>query len=273
MSVDVNKPVENPELRALLAALYRAPEPERPALREKIAEELALNAHLLAVIQVDESGLEQTGEQTAAFKRGTSLSFGTLRGPDGKDYLAVYTDWEEIGKNEALKNEHVRTLIVTFDDLAAITAGRSGVVVNPFGDRFTITPENVIHMKRHKDAVTRGCEEITVEKETQVLLGEPKEWPGEMVEAIRRYAETDRAIEAIWLRLMVRDGEQSYLLIVDHSGDRRAVFSAIAAAATAQIRNGMPVDMVPYADDFGRSAAAGEPIYRRRRGLFGRFRR
>ena len=260
MSVDVNKPVENPELRALLAALYRAPEPERPALREKIAEELALNAHLLAVIQVDEGGLEQTGEQTATFKRGTSLSFGTLRGPDGKDYLAV-------------KNERVRTLIVTFDDLAAITAGRSGVVVNPFGDRFTITPENVIHMKRHKDAVTRGCEEITVEKETQVLLGEPKEWPGEMVEAIRRYAETDRAIEAIWLRLMVRDGEQSYLLIVDHSGDRRAVFSAIAAAATAQIRNGMPVDMVPYADDFGRSAATGEPIYRRRRGLFGRFRR
>jgi len=67
---------------------------------------------------------------------------------------------------------------------------------------------------------------------------------------------------------MVKENEKSYLLIVDFKGDRNSVFSAIANAAIPHIHNGMPVDMVPFTDKFGRDAATGEPFYRRKKGLF-----
>ena len=133
MNPDVNKPVENPRLRELFDELKNADSSKAGELNEAIAEEIALNANLLAVFNVDAGDIEDIEEGTAVLKK---------------------------------------------------------------------------------------------------------------------------------------DGEQSYLAVVDVRGDPDAVFRGIGNAAGPFLDKGMYIDMVPYAVPFGKRAATGEPIYRRKKGLF-----
>ncbi len=268
MSIDVNKPLENPNLSALLKKFNNCDDSKRQEQQEKIAEELAMNANLLAMVNLDEAKIEHKDDHTEAFKKGSYVSFAMFQAANEIAYLAVFTDWNEIYKNEEMKNTKVNTFILSFDDMAAITAGKAGIVINPFSDNFIITPENVVHIKQHKDNITRGYSEHVVEKETPVKIGEPSDYPTEMVEAIRSYAKTNKNIKSIWLKLMIKDNEQSYLLILDFKGDANTVFSAISRAATPHIHNGLPIDMVPFASEFGKNSAIGKPFYRRKKGLF-----
>ena len=123
-------------------------------------------------------------------------------------------------------------------------------------------------MKKHKDIVTKGYSENVVEKDTAVKIGDPADYPTEMVEAIKAYAKTNKSIISIWLKLMIRETEKSFLLIVDFKGDMNAAFSSIAKVANMHNHSGLPIDMIPFADTFGQSAARGEPFYKRKKGLF-----
>ena len=269
MGPDVNRPVENPKLSALFRELAGAEDARRASVTERIAEEIALNAYLLAVIDVDDDP-EPREDGSFQFGKDTVIRFEMLSAGDTV-YLPVYTDWNELLKCEKYRDlyqrRELKTLIVSFDDMAAIAAGEKGIAVNPFSDNFVISPQNVKHMKDHKEMVTKGYAEQTVTEDTKVLIGEPAVYPAEMADAIKRYAGKNRAVRAIWLKLMEKGGEQSYLVIVDFEGDRDTVFGGIAAAARPY-QKGMYLDMVPYADRFGRGAATGEPLYRRRRRLF-----
>jgi len=76
MDIDVNKPVENPELSALLKQLKDADEAKRNELREKIAEELAMKSHLLAIVRIDDQNIELCD---ASGSRWQDLSSGLYR--------------------------------------------------------------------------------------------------------------------------------------------------------------------------------------------------
>ena len=269
MRPDVNKPVENPKLTALFAERAKAEATEKASWNDQIAKEIALNASLLAVIQmnpVPEGNRGQGGE--IRLEKATTISFSGLTSSDGKTYLPVFTDWKELRKWPQYADQHVQTMILSFDDIAAIAAGKSGAVVNPFSDDFRISPENIARMKQMKDIRSKGMAEFKVGKGTAIQLGVPADYPTEMVEAIREYAKGNSSIEAVWLKLMVQNNEQSYLLVVDSTGDRKAAWKGIADAAMPHRRNGLFIDFVPLDDSFGKQAATGEPIYRRRHGLF-----
>ncbi|MBR4164495.1 MAG: enhanced serine sensitivity protein SseB [Solobacterium sp.] len=269
MNIDVNKPVENPKLSTLLKEFSNADPSKCMELQEKIAEELAMHACLLAIVRMDENDVEHNEDHTAVFKKDTQISFVMLQDQNQINYLPVYTDWNEIGKNETYKNMHINTFILSFDDMASITSGKAGIAINPFSDNFIITPENVVHIKQHKDNILRGYSENTVEKDTPVQIGDPADYPVSMVESIKKYAKKEKDIHAIWLKLMIKDNEKSYLLIVDFTGDRHKVFSSIANAASSHNPRGLPIDMVSYADQFGQNAATGKPFYKKKKGLFG----
>ncbi len=266
MNDDVKKPVENARLKSLLGEFRVRGKAEQNDLAEEIAEELAMNTHLLALINTNGNDIKQNGEGTAVFNQNAVVSLVMFKDTDGTDYLPVYTGWDELMKNGNCKDVHVRALILSFDDMSELVAENAGIVVNPFSDSFVIAPQNVASMKRHKDFLKKGYAENVLEKGKVVRIGQPADYPEEMAEAIRQYARTDEAIKAIWLKLMDKENEKSYLLVVDFEGDKDRVFSSTAAAVTSHLHNGMPVDMIPFSDKFGQDAAQGEPIYRHRKG-------
>lgn len=257
---NVNKPVENPRLTALFAERRQADAEQMGAINEQIAREIALNANLLAVVKMDPiPGLMGR----IILKKKTRISFEMISAADGKVYLPVFTDWNELRKGERYKDRKVSTMILSFADAAAIATGDTGVAVNPFSDDFRLSHETVVHMQEQRDLETKGSAEVRMSKGTAVHIGEPADYPDEMAEAIRKYARGAAEIKAIWLKLMVRNGEQSYLLVVDASGDWSAVWKGIADAAMPYRRQKIFIDFVPLSDSFGKSAATGEPIYRR----------
>ena len=266
---DINKPIENPKLSELFEIRRTTPPAQHNSVNNQIAEEIALHAKLLAVISVSPNAPKAQEDGTAVFEKDTVISFSMFSDPNENTFMPVFTDWPSLYAGELYKDGNVQTLVVTFDDIYAITHGSAGAVVNPFTDNFVITPRNLAQMKQQKDITENGVSKQVIEKDTKVQIGDPKEFPAELAQAVRSYAENSKAINAVWLKLMIKDGEQSYLLIVDHNGDEETVFRGIAQAAVPHIHNGMYLDMLGYNSESGRSAAKGEPVYRRKkRGLF-----
>ena len=264
MKPDVNKPIENPKLSALLGKLHSASSLKQQELCEAIAAELAENARLLAVFQMNDDALEQHDDGTAVFKQDSKISFGFLRSTEGITFLPVYTDWKELKKCKAYADGSVKTLILSFDDMAAITRGERGIVVNPYSDNFILLPEDVAYMKQCRDHPAQATA-WTVGADTPVQLSDPADPPTEMIEAISRFARQTKEIKTIWLKLMDRDGEKSFLLVVEAKGDEAQINQGIANAASPHLAQGMYLDLVSYAASFGRQAATGTPIYRRKK--------
>lgn len=258
--VDVNKPVENPNLIALMQEFDRNRTNENT---NALLDEIALNAHFLSVIVLSEEP-EANVNGTKTFKAGSTIQFPMLTSQDNQTYYPVFTDWMELGKWQGVTSP--KTLILTFDDYASMVLQNQdsqGLVINPFGENMRLDRRTIEYVKTRKDINTKGVSQQTVEKETQVQLGEPKDYPEKMVQAISKHLRQHKQVRRVWLRLMKKDGEYSYLLVVDFEGDRREVFSGIADAARPYL-DGMYVDMVSLEQDFGKNAVQNvTPFYQR----------
>lgn len=260
--VDVNQPVFNPRLKGLLAAarLKRTQECIKD-ITNLIFEEIATQAHFLSIIELSEEPVAN-GDGTATFQKDSMMRIPMISTQDNKHFYPVFTDWGEIRKWTNCPSN--KTMILDFDSYAEMVLRddkTEGIAINPFGADFILDRKTIEHIKTRKDIITKGVSEQKVEKDTQVTLGEPKDYPTEMVEAIKTYLNGEPAIRKAWLRLMCRNEEYSYLLVVDFEGDKDSVFGKIADAARPYLRN-MYIDMIPFADDFGQQAVEGvEPFY------------
>lgn len=255
---DVNQPLENPRLKELLEK-WREDGNEQNT--NNVLEEIVLRAWFLCVFESSEDPRNK-GDGKAVLEKGTALSFPMLSGADGKVFHPVFADWEELGRWQGL-SAPPKTLIMSFDDLYAMVLKRidvAGVVVNPYGVSFSIAREA---MHKLKDLSEKGATTIEVEKATQVTIGTPKVFPERMMQAISEHLRERPGVARVWLRLMMRENEQSFLLVVDFEGERQEVFGGIGNAARPFL-NGMVLDMVPFADSFGQQATKGvEPVYMR----------
>lgn len=260
--MDVNTPVENPKLKGLLKQWRQGRD---DSLLSQVFEEIALRAHFLSVATFSEDP-ELRGDGTAIFRRGALMQIPMLTTRDEKHFYPAFTDWEELGKWQSVTSPP-KTLILSFDDYADMVdrgADVDGVVINPFGDSLVLDRLLLTHLKTQKDLNTKGVAQHVMEKETTVLLGEPKDYPALMVTAISDYLREQPAVRRAWLRLMIRGSEQSYLIVAEFTGNKDAVFGGIANAARPHMK-GMYIDMVPYEDGFGRSAVENvKPFYERK---------
>ncbi len=259
--VDVNKPVENPRLKTLFEQLRQQNTNE---ILNLVFEEIAIRAHYLSVIALSEEP-QPIDNVTATIRQGTVLKFPMLITQDGRQFYPAFTDWEELLKWQ--KTETPKTLILSFDDYVSMILPREetdGVIINPFGDNFMLDRKLLNHLKTQKDLNTKGVSSQTITKDTEVLLGEPKDYPAEMVAKISDFLKKKPEVRRAWLRLMIRDNEQSYLLVADFTGDKDTLFGGIAHVARPYLAK-MYIDMVPYENGFGKDAVNGvRPFYERK---------
>ncbi len=266
--VDINKPVTNPELIAAINAMRENYTKEN---QDRVFIEV-LKAHFIspAVITPAPEPSEEGGK--AVLKEGTQISFNLIENTAKLQYFLAFTDWDELEKWS--KNENQQTLILTFDDLAAMVldenSDASGFVINPFGGNLIFDKNLIMAIKAENERrASVGATEQVVEKDTPVQLGKPSVYPEEMVKAIIEHMKKQKNVKAAYLQLMTKGEEQSYLLVVDFEGDRKETFNKIAYSAKQYLKD-MFIDMVPYDSDFGRDAAKNvEPFYKRKKfGLF-----
>ena len=266
---DVNTPVENPKLTELLAKYREADNAEASALKKQIIEEIATNAWLLLVFEMDDTDITDNSDGTITFNKGGIMSIPMFDATDGSDaYIPVYTDWPELRKGPQYTGNQTKTLIVSFDDLIGLAKDTDGIInrgitVNPYSDPFVLTPQDVLSMMVHNGYLITRSTTKTAQKDTKVTLADPGELAAEMAEAAVQYAQGNPDINAFWLKLMTSEEEQSLLMVIDFTGDQETVFSGIADAATPFLPEGYYLDMISCDDSFGQQAATGDPYYKR----------
>lgn len=155
MKIDVNKPLENPVLKELFQKLKNAKEDDEFAkVLNNLAEEIAMNAYFLSVVNLSEEPEEQS-DGSFMLKENTEISFPMLTNQEDQAFYPIFIDWEELNKWEDLKKENLKTAIFNFDDYLSMVFGNEnnhGIVINPFSDNFLLDKETLKIWKAIKEA-------------------------------------------------------------------------------------------------------------------------
>ena len=269
----MSEPVKNPVLSSLLKKYNETSTENREEKQNSIdavAKEFVENAQLLLPVRIDEKYIEKTGANSAVIKKDGKFDVIVLTAGNSAKFYPLFTDWQEIGKCPEDMKKNIQTFVVSFDDLWALLQNiDAGAVINPFSDNVGFNKETLRHFHELKEIKTSGHTEHTVEKDTPVKLGDPAVDPKPLKDALRRTAENYPEIKNMWIKLMIKEDEKSWLLIVDHKGSKAPLFEALGKAAGPHLTDGMYIDMISYSDSFGKKATEGNPFYvKQKKGLF-----
>lgn len=254
---DINKPVENPKLVELLKEFKLN---GNNTTLSNVYEEVAMKAKFLTIVKFSINPTDN-GDGTSTFQQSSVMTFFSLTSKDNQNYLPIFTDWNEVYKWKEVTSP--KTLIMGFDDVHSIVSNGNkyvGVVINPFGENHVIMIDQINFIKNKKESIEKGYSTQVVKEATQVFLGEPKNYPSEMVNAIKDYLSKNYIIDRVWLRLMTKNNESSLLLVIDSKNDRDFVFKSIIDIAKPYLGN-MFLDMIMYNDSNERFVNNVEPFY------------
>lgn len=125
-------------------------------------------------------------------REGDEFPLPTVEGPDGVTYIAAYSSLAQLARAEGpIGYRRMRCR-----DLARIAPGELGLAVNPAGELgFPLTPEqlaSLVELPPPDDG------------EMGYLLGEPKDEPTELLDTMRRFADSRDDVLALYRALLVR---------------------------------------------------------------------
>ncbi|PJI07554.1 MULTISPECIES: enhanced serine sensitivity protein SseB [Clostridium] len=274
---DINIPVTNPKLQHGMIRFfqmlysknnYKGKEQVLHSLEDKMLDEV-LNAKYLVPMKLQEKEPSVPDEaENRTIKEGAIMRFANLVGDDNANWLPAFTDWTEFEK--VYDKNSWSGNIAFYDDLLALSEKIEGIVINCNGIPLRINENNKKMIEEYKQELNEpkaaSVKKSTVKKDTKVMLGEPKDYPHEMIQAVKEYMKKQKSIKKAYLRLMIKDNEKSYLMIVDFNGEKEDIFNGISEIAGPYL-NGMFLDMVGM-DDWAKDAIKDvNPFYKRK--LFG----
>jgi hypothetical protein len=270
---EISRPIFNPTLVCAANHFFQGLSTKRVTrdMEENMFKEI-YHAKYLMPLDANKMNIEKTNADNGecVVKENSIMQFPLITNSEDKSLYPFFTDWNEFRRFD--KEQKFSGNIVTFEDFKYFIDKADGISINPYGVNITLTKDILMVI----ESVTNGSaqkvviKEQVTEKDTKVMLGEPAEYPQEMIDAICKYLKTNKNVNFAYLRLMIKDNEQSYLIIVDFSGDKKEVFSGIANAG-GPFSNGKFLDFVSLSSSFGKDAVEKvEPFYKKKKfGIFG----
>lgn len=108
--------------------------------------------------------------------------------------------------------------------------------------------------------------EAVVKRGTKILLGQPVNYPDDMVNALKEFFRKHKEVESAYLFLALREGEDNPNLLFDIelSGDKALLFPDIAAVAQKYLSQDEHIDLISAESALGKDAAKeSTPFYKR----------
>ncbi|MBQ7971902.1 MAG: enhanced serine sensitivity protein SseB [Lachnospiraceae bacterium] len=165
----------------------------------------------------------------------TKVRFHMIENDKQERFFLAFTSYEELAKWNS--DDSVNAVIVTFDDIAnMILKGydddkMKGFVIDPFGSNMVLSKEFALAIKKQKDEFDAARSPHAIKEGERVYIGEPADYPTELVKALKEYLPELKDISKAYLQLMCQGERESFLIILDHKGDKKALYEAVAAAA------------------------------------------
>lgn len=249
--VDVNKPVTNPELVEIMNKFLN----DRSTENELVLIERITQAHFLMPMILD--GKIENG----VLKKDSIISFKMITNTANESFFVAFTDWEELDKWSKDKEQ---TLITTYEDLKAMvlkdTDAIKGFVINPYGQNIVITHELMQYFSSRKS-------EVVIQKDTKVMLGQPANYPHDMVNALSSFFKKHKEVKSAYLFLIHKEGDEkpNLLFVIDFTGDKAVLFPQIAAVAQSYLNKDEYIEIVPRDYAFGMDATKdATPFYKKK---------
>lgn len=185
--------------------------------------------------------------------------------PAGNRYIMVFTDWDQMRIWPDCKPDH-QTVVQSYPDMITLVRERSdlcsGFVINPFSQNVIISKKTISRingrLQKAAGVSSRPEEQDTKEKQPeQILLGDPKIFPLGLAVALRTFMQDRKDVLTAYLMLMMRGERQSYLVVVDCTGDFAELFSAMEDLCRQYLTHGMTIDFVPAESSLGQYAMNG----------------
>ena len=169
------------------------------------------------------------------------IYFPVLENSDGKKYYPFFTDWNEYRKYD--RETQYTVMAAGFKDMASFVAKGDGIVINPFG-------VNIILDNEMLKTIEQAAEELKKEQAV-ISVGEPKEYPLEMVRKISEALWDKEYIKAAYLKLMMRNNDSSYLVALEGKLPEKPeqLYDEIAENAMPNANN-IPIDFIDYSSEF-----------------------
>ena len=137
---DINKPVENSELKWLIDKYSNAQDDRKNEIIEVILQKIAEESKLLSVAVFSQQPTPKD-DGKATFETGTKIGF------------PAYTDWTELRKKPNVGKEP-STMVFRFDDYATFILDQSsddGLVINPYSEHpFFLSRKQIEHIRNVK---------------------------------------------------------------------------------------------------------------------------
>lgn len=176
----------------------------------------------------------------------TKIQFSVIKTTEDKNYLIAFTSESEVHKWQKTKMQ--QSIIYTFEDYAMIATGSNnieGFIIDPKGCNLTFSKEII---KQIRSSIVR---ESVVEKDTRVELGNPKDYPQELVDKLKDILKNKMPqVTKAYLQLMSTNDSLSYLVLIDANGKEKEYFNTIASAAIPFLK-GMPLNLATLDTELG----------------------
>ena len=221
-----------------------------------------IEAKLILPAKVTPATTAKTRNGQTVMEQSTQVQFRLLENANKEKYFGVFTDTDELFKWQDTQKSN--KVVTDFDSVASMImdpkADIKGFVINAFGKSVTFPKPMVISIKQQRDYLR--MKNNTIEPNTPIQLGDPKEYPIDLMAALINHFSTEPFVNAAYLRMMEQNGQKSYFIVVDFIGDMEQTFGAIAEVAKPYVDEEIQLSMMPFSMEFAKNAVRGvEPFY------------
>ncbi|MCC8408623.1 enhanced serine sensitivity protein SseB C-terminal domain-containing protein [Mucilaginibacter sp. UR6-1] len=252
---EVSAPLEVPEPANRLEAVLQKAASE-PAYRLEFYQ-LLLSEDLVVITQ--DTGLP---EGSFIAEENTTISIATLS--DGR--VPVFTSTDRIFDKGVIRHQ-VPFVAMKGKDLFKMTSGAK-FILNPYSDYGKeLLAEEITNML-NGTVLEPVHQQITVEKETQVLIGQPASYPEKLVESLKILLATKPAVKAAFLAFIHDPSsgiEPHYIIGLDMDSADQTVNNEVGFLAQSHLGPGEIVDLILVSKDNGISSyfRSTTPFYKR----------
>lgn len=253
--------IKNPELLKAIEAM------QNDGCKENIDAMIneVIKAKLILPAKVTPTTQAKTENGRTVMQQVNQVQFRLLKNGNGEMFFGTFTDIEEMYKWEDTKS--ASKVVTDFDSLASMVMDKKsnvgGFVINAFGKSVTFPKPMVMSIKQQRDYMR--MKNNTIESGTKIQLGEPDEYPIDLMAALINHFSTEETVNAAYLRMIKKeDGQKSYFIVVDFYGDMQETFDYINKVAKPYLDDEIELTMMPYSMEFARNAVNGiEPFYKK----------
>ncbi len=184
----------------------------------------------------------QMDEGSVTLKANTQIQIQNWVKPDGSSVIPFFSSLRALQLAIQSDEQYIALPARTFFE---ITRGAE-LILNPrseYGKEFTRTEVEALLA----EGVSRLPEQRVVEKDTQILLGQPSNYPTAMVASLTTLLAKHSNVKAAYLALMhdVSMDEKPHLIVgIEAEGDFENVIREAGTVAADTAPNGEPVDLI-----------------------------